>query len=405
MKELLLQTESGSTQLKPAERQVQPVPPSFTLIPLAPDGAEYRQPFANAQLNSRVGFALPSKKWSVLWKADLHPSFVPSWVLQGGNRILVQAGEFRLFDLEGRKIAADRAGSAPMFLDREKGLFYGTVPTGYFAANQLAKGTPAYLFLPALGDSARRILIARKEKRLLIAGVERPVDPHGHVKPTRSVIQVTEIKEPVRTAGPGLLQSGKPLGELYVASPELMAAAGPDQVVFTTPRGIFLADWDLKVRAVVRGAFKVRRFSLGELGGIYLIVQLKTGLEFWLLNREGGRIYSVTLPPEFPEPPIPPLIGYDHRAYLVASNRITTISDRGDILWSYEASAPIAGAIVTANKRVLLCEGSRIVALNPANQSEVLATLPGTLIAAPVLTSEGAILAIADKTLYCLTGK
>jgi hypothetical protein len=89
----------------------------------------------------------------------------------------------------------------------------------------------------------------------------------------------------------------------------------------------------------------------------------------------------------------------------VASNRVTTISDRGDILWSYEASAPIAGAIVTANKRVLLCEGSRIVALNPANQSEVLATLPGTLIAAPVLTSEGAILAIADKTLYCLTGK
>ena len=405
MKELLLQTESGSTQLKPAERQIQSVPPSFSLIPLAPDGAEYQQPFANALLNSRVGFALPAKKWSVLWKADLHPGFVPSWVLQGGNRILVQAGEFRLFDLEGRKIAAERTGSAPMFLDREKGLFYRTVPTGYFAANQLAKGGPAYLFLPALGDSARRNLIARKEKRLLIAGVERAVDPHGHVKPSRSLIEIIEIKEPVRTAGPGLLQSGKPLGELYIASTEMMAAAGPENVVFTTPRGIFLADWDLKVRAVVRGAFKVRCFSLGELGGIYLIAELETGLEFWLLNREGGRIYSVRLPAEFAQSSAPPLIGYDHRAYLLAAKRVTTISDRGELLWSYEGSAPITGAIVTANKRVLLCEGSRIVALSPANQSEVLATLPGTLIGAPVLTSQGTILAIADKTLYCLTGK
>lgn len=405
MKELVLEVGSEVTEARPTERKVQAAPPGPAIQVLAADAAEYRQPFANALRNSRAGFALPPGSWTVRWRAGMSPGFTPAAVLQAGERVLAQSGEFSLFDLNGRKVAADRAGSAPMVLDAGKGFFYRTLPTGYFSANRMADGAPAYLFLPEFGDMFRRILIERTQKRLLVAGVERAVDPHGHVKPSRSIIEIMEIGEPVRTSGPGLLNSIRSSRQLRIASPEMLIAAGPESIVFSTPAGLFLTDWKLKVSSVLRGAFKVRNFSLDELGRIYLLAEVKKALELWLLDSEGRRIYSAPLPVEMAGANSPPVIGYDHKVYVFAGARVAAIDDKGGVAWMKETAASIGGATVTASHRLLLSDGPRVVALDGAGESEVLATLPDAVIGAPVLTSKGELLASTAKTLFCLTSK
>jgi hypothetical protein len=290
-------------------------------------------------------------------------------------------------------------------LDREHGQFFRILPTGYLSAHKMNSGARTYLLLPALGDQIRRNLLARNGTRLLIAGVERALDPHGRQKPKLSVAEVWDIAEPPRVSAVGLLDSGSPIGELNFPSIQMFAAATPELIVIGTPQGLYLADWSLKVPSVLTGAFEARRFSLDETGRIYMIARVDTRLFFWVLDSQGQLLYSLGLRAAVEESATPPLVGYDHTAYILSGQRVTAISSQGAAKWSYTAPAAIQGAIVTADGRVVVTEANRIVALHANGAPEVLAELEEQLVTAPVLTAGGELLAASSKYLYCLASK
>jgi len=404
VKEIYLRQGFKIVDVDPVKRAIGPPASPRHPIPMdTPDLHGYQQPFANSQLNSRAGPSLPHGTWEVRWKTQLNPDFPAAFVLQEGDRIVTDSPASQLFDTAGTAVGPmERVTSGPMFLTTTGGFVYRMLPTGYLVASHPIDGKQAFVFLPEMGDMLSRTLLTRQRTRLLIAGSERALDPHGRVKPTRSVLQVMEINEPVQTREPGLLSSGRSLGALYVTSLGLVAAAGSDLIAAAVPNRIYLVDWALKVSLALTGDFTPEQISLDNAGRIYLIAKVAHTTELWLLDREGNRLYTFDLGNNIARFPIPPAIGYDHTAYIAAGPNLTAISAEGKQLWSHPDEGRIAGLSVTADGQVLMSQGKSIVAWSPAGERRVIASLPEAVAIPPVLTASGDLLAASSKTLYCL---
>lgn len=364
--------------------------------------ASYHQAFANGQLNSRVGARLPAGDWAVEWSAPLDPQLTPAFVLEDGDRIVVRSAMWALFDRAGASLGSGQAAGPPVVLDAAQNLFYSILPSGYFSAAHLSDGQPAYMFLPSFGDTFSRVYLARRGSRILVVGEERALDPHGERQPWRSLVEINDVGDPVRTSAGGRVTGSQPVGSLEIPSPHVVAASAGDTIVAAAPGEIYVTNWKLEGRAVLEGSFEPRAMSLDEAGRIYLIVESGDKTSLWLLTADGERVYSYEFPPGSSAGLRPPMVGYDHTVYAIAGRFLYAIGPDGKLNWSREAKARLSGAVVSGDDQLLTSEGSQVVAWNQAGERRVVHSFDEELTTPPVLTADGRLLVASRRALYSL---
>lgn len=393
------------TELTPATREIRAAAAAKALPPAAPSGAAgYPMAYANESRNSRVSQPLPAGDLRVRWRVAVRAEPGPVTVLQQGNRILVRAVDWQLLDPDGTMLAMGPAGGGPTVLDAAHDLFYRFLPTAYLAGARLSDGRQAFLHSPAFGDSFSRIFMARHGDRLLMASVELALDPHGGRQPSRSILEALDLHEPFDTTQLGLLKSATSPGELHIGSPDLIAAATANSIAAAVPDCIFLAGWDMTVRLALAGTFDPVLMSLDEAGRIYLVVRSGQRFALWLISPEGERLYAADLPESVPQPSGPPIVAWDHTAYLLAGSQVIAVAPDGKLNWLKAASGHLAGGILTADGQLLLVEGDSITAWDHLGQRRVVHAFPGEKLASPpVLASNGDLLVASQNSLFCLS--
>jgi hypothetical protein len=365
---------------------------------------QYFRAYGNYRQDSRLGRNLPSGTWHVRWKADLDPAFPPAHVIEASNRILVEAGEWRLLDRDGKLVARNRASRAPMATDSVNGLFYEINPEAYFAAYRLEDGKPAFDFLPAYGDEFSRTHLARNGNHMLIAGIQRALDPHGRETPEQSLVEIVNLGSPPTADDLGFLSTLSPVGTLRIPEPLLVVASSSDVIVAARTDEIYVIDWDLEVHAALESAFTPHAISLDEAGRIYLLADHDQRWFLMLLKQGGDRIYTFELPSGIVPSATPPIIAYDHSVYLLSPRRIYSIAPNGMQRWSATTASPLAGAAVTADDVLLTAEGNEIATYDSEAARKVLFQ-GDSFVTTPILTAWGEILVASKTALYCLSAR
>ncbi len=361
--------------------------------------------FVNQQLNSRISHTLGVDDWKIGWQQDVFAGLYPSYVLESNNRILVHGVDrLQLFDDDGKSITTGRIGQSSVFIDSAHSLFYLSDENGYIAARRLSDGGEEFVFHAYFGNDFRRSLLERKERRMLIVSVERPTDPHGRDKPNLSVIEVHDLGAPLNINADHILVSAKRQTNLMRDTINLHAALRGETLVLATDQRVYFTDLDLKINSVLQGEFTPLSMSLDEASRVYLLAQTKAGIELWLVTNDGKRLMSYVLPQDMRVSTAPPIVSYNHRIYILGTDRVLAISPNGRLDWVRSLKTTHSSAVVTADDQLLVSDGNELIAFDEAGKRRVLQTFANDILTTPpVLLSGGEILVASERQLYCLS--
>lgn len=386
-----------------AIRPVETPPPA---PPRATPGIEslgYLRPFGNDRLNSRLGGRLPEAgAWKIRRQTDLPQGSSPLWVLQGGDRILVQEPiQWHLFDADGQLIHKGPLGASNVFLDPANSSFYAADVYGYVRARRLDDGADWFRIEVYFGRDCKRTLIARRDRRLVIAGTDILVNPHGGERPNIAVVETQELGDPIQPESNGFLIT-KRVGELIRKSSLMLVALDNDTIIISTPGRIHLANLNMRISAEFDGQFEPVSMSLDETGRIYLVVKTGGRTALWLLSPRGERLLSFVFPPDMEVSAVPPIVGYDHRAFIIGSDRLLVVNTDGKLAWV--RGGRVAGAAVTADDQLLVSDGSELAAYDAQGKRRVLYDFKGEVLSTPpVLTAGGDLLVASPRHLFVLS--
>jgi hypothetical protein len=144
--------------------------------------------------------------------------------------------------------------------------------------------------------------------------------------------------------------------------------------------------------------------AIDEAGNIYLTVERPGRQSLWAMTPQGELLYSFDLPPGSTLSGQPPVIGYDHTAYLLSGRQILSIAPDGKMNWMRTTEGEIAGAVATYDDLLLVSEGDSLTAWDRQGQRRVLHRFAGEpLAAAPALIGDGDLLAATQTRLYRLS--
>lgn len=394
--------EVTGLDLEPTLIKSGPAPTLKAATPASGKRAYYR-PFANDEMNSRLIARLPAGEWRVRWQADLDSDSPASFVLADGDRILVQAFEWRLFSLDGKPLAQDRMGLSPLAMDSPNGMFYFVDTDGYLNGRRLNDGGKAFVTLLDFSDEYLRQVLSRRGRKVAVGGYERPLDPHGHHKPSTSTIQVIDLGQPLKMDDTGLLESAAAAGALRIGTEKLFAALSTEKIVFAVPGQLHHANWDAQIKASFEGDFEPHALSLDELGNVYLAVTAGERKALWGVQPTGQRFLHLELPPPLLSGYTAPAVGYDHRVYIAANGQVASINPSGQLVWMRALTGKYGGCSITADNQLLVSDGPEIVAYNPTGERKLIFKCNELVLTPPVLLENGNLLAATANALYCLS--
>jgi hypothetical protein len=358
--------------------------------------------FVNAARNSRIAYQLKGGEAHSRFQADLPPYFTPVAVLAGGGRIVVEgADSWILLGESGQLLERGPRAAGEITLDAPRGAFYVPAPTGYLESHSLSDGRRQFFVTVFFGEQFSRALVQRNGRRFLIVSVEQPAPPHSPVGAHRSVIELGELEEPFEFSDAGRLKTARRLDYLMRRSAWLLPALYDDTLALATDDCLYAADFSLKLQRELTGRFHPLFLSLDEAGRFYLPVRLESGSAFWVVTPDGERVVHAALPAGF-EPQSPPVVGFDHTAYLAARNRLLAIDSTG-IRWDQVVEAPVAGAAVTPDGHLIVAAGSELLVYDAAGMRRRLFLAPGDVMStAPSVNEKGDLLVAGHRRLYCL---
>lgn len=387
-----------------AARPISPARSPAVLAAASPvAGAACPQPYANAEMNSRLPAPLPAGAWRIRWQTSTNSAFRPSFVTQDGDRILEQGeGLWQLFDLDGKAVANGRYGPSFVVLDAQHSMFYLVDSNNFIVGYRLGDGKKQFMTPPAFSRIFARPLLARRGNRLLIVGVEQEGYPHRPSPPNQSVVEFKELGDRLEVDSSGLLMSLTSAGKLLVNTSTLFPAMGDETVVFAVPGRIYMAALDLTMKGALEADFEPLGLSLDEAGRIYLLARTDGRLALWLVTPQGEQLMSFDIAPNL-QPGAVPIIGYDHRVYLLAADRVLCVGADGKLAWEHVGH--IGGAGVTADNQLLGSAGTEVAAFDKEGKRKVLFTFGESIVTPPVMTAAGDILVASQNKLYCLAAR
>jgi outer membrane protein assembly factor BamB len=250
-----------------------------------------------------------------------------------------------------------------------------------------------------------RAFLTRHGGRLLILGWERALDPHGHKKAENSRIEILDLGMPPKADGFGFLTSSKEVGELYIKELGVQMATAGATIVAAAKNEFYRMNWDLQVTEVLEGNFDPQGLSLDEAGNTYMALAAGGTNHVWKLTPKGEIAYDFTLPGPGIVLETPPIVGYDHTVYQLASQQIYAIGDNGKLRWSRTAEGGVGGAAITGDGHLLVSEGSCIVAYDAKGDRRKVHCFPNeTLTSPPILNESGNLMVTSKTSLHCLQG-
>jgi hypothetical protein len=394
---------------QPLQLQVAPVairPVTGAALPKAPEprGAMgYFRPFANEQRNSRVSRPLPPGNWKVLWQADLPLDAMPSFVLQASNRAMILGSSaWFLYDRAARLITTVAVGPGDVVLDPDRLLFYHSDPSGLLVARRFNDAAVDFRFFPMFASGYRRELISRNDQRILVVSTELPQMVKGPIRqPDLTVIEVQDLGNPIRVDEDRLLGSVEQTAVLFSRTVPLVTAQGKDSLAVAVPGHVYLISRELKITADLAGDFRPIALSRDESDRIYLLAQSGTRYSLWLITSRGERLMAWDAPQGLKFQSAPPIVGYDHRVYLLADDRVLSLSLEGQVAWEFLARKRVAGGIITSDDRLIASIGSMVVAFDATGEATILQSLSDDLVTPPILTENGELLVASSGRLYC----
>lgn len=368
--------------------------------------ARYARPFGTDRQDSRVDVDLPALDWKVEWRLDLEGRYAPQFILDGGDRLFMQSGDWRILDLTGQPVSKDGLRLGPGRAVIADGLVHIVDTNGFISAYALADGQKSFSVLPALGEAQVRPFIARRGAALIAVGTELARNPHSTQVPTASLLQRIGLGDPIRADASGLIQSVTDDTVLHIDRQPLVAAMSGDTVVVAVPGHLLHVKETLEVAAVFADA-RINPVSLSVDEALRSYVVVDTGhaspRALWVIDAEGGVPFHVPLPADMKGAVLPPLVARDHRVFVVSNERVVALDAAGKLLWQRVPSGPVGGAIVTGDGQLLVAEGERIMRY-ALDQDHRLIDLQGEVLTTPpTLTPDGRIYVASKQRLFCLT--
>ncbi|MCX6585654.1 MAG: hypothetical protein NTX13_03610 [Acidobacteria bacterium] len=362
-----------------------PLPPAA--VPGVPTG--FLRPYANERLNSRLSQPLPLGSWTPSWDVPIDPSIKPSGLLAYGASVLALGlSAYQLFVAKKGLVNQPTTGrdaelipSANVFLIPDR---YGRI-----AAFDLISAAPSETLSPAGGMETKRTYFHRRPDGVtIVASLDASASPHN---PAPTIVTYLQV---FNAAGQATASRDALNAPLYIAMHE-------NFLVLARRGAVDFIDLSLNVQRRLEADMTPQGLSLDESGRCYLLCAAPNRQQLWIVSHTGE--YSATpLPDGVTVFQRPPVVGYDHRIYLLALDRILCLAANGQIEWQYQAPGRVAGATVSPNGLLLAAIGDAVVVLNPGGEARTLCRVAGEqLMGSPILGSTGELYALSGRRLHC----
>jgi hypothetical protein len=416
-------TESLESPAKPRR----PAPPDVPIRPYPWDGEIKRADvpaegpgvlcrYVNAQHNSRLPLRLPDAAWRNTWKAELFPGVSSEFVLQRGEHSVVLGGGLYQ-PVNGEGIAGDAGNALPSDFEIDITNECMLIPNRTYgvSAVEMAGGSTAFVIQPHPPIGYGRSFLSRQGDRFFVASVELPRDPHLKYQPTKTVVELHNLEDTSRVDDLGRLIDPTQQSAALFESVDSQVALSATGIVVAIPNEIYMSDMGLNWFRMLKGEFKPVAMSLDELGRIHLIAQVGEARHLRIITPDGEQLVDARLPAPLDQADTPPIIGYDHRVYLVTPQHIAAFDTRGSMIWLRPALKKFGGATITAGDKLLGSDGGDVIYFGPTGQRVAVVHLDldeeaedeESLSTPPILTKSGRLLVASGTHLYCFepTGK
>lgn len=380
-------------------------------VPGAADAVVGR--WLNPGQTSRLERSLPAGTWQVKWEAELGSNACPESIQVAGERILVQCRAFwALYDTAGGLKTYGQMGPGDLLVDPEFDRFFiQRFQAGMFSAYSMDDG--AELFSTTLGFASqfhRTYMTRLPGNRLAVAGTHRDDNPH-RPPPELSGMEVWNFLDNAADGVKILVNSDRE-GVLVHQSLAFLVVRTPGGFAIAVPDGVYGADEALELTGCMEGPFTPCLLSADETGRLYLVVDTVDGQSLWVLTSDGTRLIAHAQPIETEgRIVLPPIVGYDHRIYLLTATMARCLDPSGSPEWECGLGSQLGGAAITTEGQLLVTAGDSVSTFDLVAKEDgedrierrVVATASGhTLGAAPILAPDGTLLVASNSSLICL---
>jgi hypothetical protein len=383
-----------------ATRPVRDVPAAPAGVAVDPTGGGAVRSHANARLNGRSGVDVAVGPWHVAWSVPLEPSTPAQAVLAAHDRIVVQADQrWSLHDMRGKQLRAVARVEGNVVIDpAAKQVFYADA-NGFLGVARLDDGTVELLVEVQFGDGYSRTLLWRSGRELGVHGFALPQMTHGSAPaPDHTVLEVIDLGDPVVADDVKFVTSSRKLAGMSSHTVPLLVATSAGEVVMAAPGRVYRANARLEVIDDLADDFTPLSMSLDERGHAYLVVRSKGKSALWVLDpKTGERHVSVLLSGE--PTGAPPLVGWDHRAYVLLKTGVAAFEADGRPAWTVSTAQAPVGAAIARNGVLLVSVGSQVLQIEPDGRSRVALDVGEPLATAPVLVSDRELLVASGARL------
>jgi hypothetical protein len=365
-------------------------------------------PFGNDQRNSRIPIELGQGTsdrpgYGLRWSVEIPEPFHPYALLQAANRILVLGPAlWRLYDRSGSLIQEIPRSGAATLIHPAWSVFFAADNFGLIDAYRISDGETRFKLGLRFGKEFSRTFIGVRGNRLIALSIEKLIDMHGP-NPERSIIEAVDLGDPAFPKSWNEENGPHVVKDLIRQSQIMYAAMAGDNLAIATVDRIYLMDLDLNIHRAMTGSFLPTDISRDEEGRIYLLVYAEKRNALWLVTPEGERVYSFVFPASFTKPISPPIVGYDHTAFIVSTEHVLSIALDGKLNWMRPGLGPVAGATFTPDGFLLVSEGTNLSAWDARGRRTILHTFETTLATPPILLENSDLLVASGQRLYCLT--
>jgi hypothetical protein len=354
---------------------------------------------ANARQNGRSGVDVAVGPWHVEWSVPLEPSAPPEAILAVGDRIVVQAlGSWTLHDRLGAQLDVAARVVGDVVIDPGAGqIFYGD-DNGFLAAARLSDGAVDMgVTVRSGGEGYSCTLLWRDGRQIGVHGFAQPQMSHRAVPtPDETLLEVIDLGDPVVKDDTRFVTSSRNLAAMSSHAIPFLVAVGVSSVLMAVPGHVYHADAMLKVKDDLTDDFVPVAMSLDELDRVHLVVRTKDEPALWVLDVAAGERH-VSVPLAGEPTGAPPLVGWDHRAYVLLRTGVVALEPDGRPAWTVSTTGAPTGAIITRNGVLLVSVGSQVLLIEPDGRSRVALDVGEPLATAPVLVS-GTELLVATPT-------
>lgn len=372
-----------------ATRPLHDVPAAAAGLAVDPVGGGAVRSYANARQNGRSGVDVAVGPWHVAWSVPLEPSAPAQAVLAVHDRIVVQARQrFSVHDTRGKLLRAVARVAGEVVIDPDARQIFYSDPKGFLGVARLDDGALEWLVEVEFGGGYSRTLLWRHGRELGVHGFAQPQMTHGTAPaPDHTVLEVIDLGDPVVADGVKFVTSSRKLAGMSSHVVPLLVAGSGSELVLAAPGRVYRLDARLELEGDLEGDFTPVAMSLDERGHAHLVVQAKGTSALWVLDPSTGeRSVSAPLPAE--PTTIPPLVGWDHRTYVLLQTGVVAIEPDGREAWTVSTAAAPVGATITRNGLLLVAVGSQVLLVEADGRSRVAIDVGEPLATAPVLVSD-----------------